>query len=378
MICRQQNGHFLGLLFWVLFWPSLSSADVVKNLYEASVPVTSQSAEERQNALQTALTEILVRVSGRQEVASGLPLPQIETALMQPGHYTQQFRYQTVTLPAEVEGGKPQTSQVLVVTFDHTAIDDLLRRSGLPVWGHTRPVTLVWLAIDDRGQRFLVSNNDTHIAHQLLLSKAKRRGIPLRLPLMDLTDRAMVRTSDVWGNFEENIIKASSRYQPDGILVGQVYQGFNGFWHARWTFHLQGRRYEWNMQGAVLAEVIDPAIDATADTLGQTFAQYDNQNGADNRAVLVEVKDIQGLPAYNRTVNYLNSLSSVSSVEPSLVTSNKVLFRLKAQSDRLGVAQSISLGHVLVAEPVQVAATEVAKDGKSVSATLDLVYRLLR
>lgn len=378
MMCRQQNGYFLGLLLWVLFWPGLSSADVVKNLYEASVPVTSQSVQERQMALQTALTEILVRVSGRQEVASGLPLPQIETALMHPEHYTQQFRYQKVTQPADVEGGKPQTGQALLVTFDHTAIDDLLRRSGLPIWGHTRPVTLVWLAIDDRGQRFLVSNNDTHIAHQLLLSKAKRRGIPLRLPLMDLTDRAMVRTSDVWGNFEENIIKASSRYQPDGILVGQVYQGFNGFWHARWTFHLQGRRYEWNKQGAVLAEVIDPAIDATADTLGQTFAQYDNQNGADNRAVLVEVKDVQGLPAYNRVVNYLNSLSSVSAVEPSLVTSNKVLFRLKAQSDRLGVAQSISLGHVLVAEPVQVAATKVDKDGKNVSATPDLVYRLLR
>ncbi len=378
MLCRLQNGYLPALLIWLFLWPGLSSADVVKDLYEASVPVVSQSRAERQKALQTALTEILVRVSGRQEIASGLPLPEIEAALMKPGRYTRQFRYQRETLPPDVEGGEPQTSLVLLATFDQTAVDDLLRRSGLPIWGRTRPVTLVWLAIDDRGQRFLVSNNDTHIAHQLLMSKAERRGIPLRLPLMDLTDRSMVRLSDVWGNFEENIIKASQRYQPDGILVGQVYQGFNGFWHARWTFHLQGRRYEWNKQGAVLAEVIDPGIDATADTLGQQYAQYDNQNGSDNRAVRIEVNDVHGLADYNRIYAYLSRLSSVTAVEPSLVTADKVLFRLKAQSDRLGVAQSISLGHVLVAEPVQVAATPASRSGEPAAANPDLIYRLLR
>ena len=342
------------------------------------MPVVSQSREERQQALQTALTEILVRVSGRQEIASGLPLPEIEAALMKPGRYTRQFRYQRVTLPPDAEGGEPQTGQVLLATFDQTAVDDLLRRSGLPIWGRTRPVTLVWLAIDDRGQRFLVSNNDTHVAHQLLMSMAKRRGIPLRLPLMDLTDQAMVRLSDVWGNFEENILKASQRYQPDGILVGQVYQGFNGFWHARWTFHLQGRRYQWNKEGAVLAEVIDPGIDATADTLGQQFAQYDNQNGSDSRAVMIEVKDVHGLADYNRIYAYLSKLSSVSTVEPSLVTSDRVLFRLKAQSDRLGVAQSISLGHVLVAEPMQIATPNPSSEAKTAAANPDLIYRLLR
>lgn len=377
---RLRNACLPGLLICLFVWPNLSFADVVKHLYEASVPVVSQSRDERQKALQTALTEILVRVSGRQEIASGLPLPQIEAALMQPGRYAQQFRYHRVTLPPEVEGGQPQPGLVLQATFDQTAVDDLLRRSGLPIWGRTRPVTLVWLAIDEHGHRFLVSNNDSHVVHQLLLSKAKRRGIPLRLPLMDLTDQSTVRLSDVWGNFEENILKASQRYQPDGILVGQVYQGFNGFWHARWTFHLQGRQYEWDKQGAVLAEVIDPGIDETADTLGRQFAQYDNQNGNDKRAVLVEVNDVHGLADYNRIYRYLSSLSSVSAVEPSLVTSTKVLFRLTAQSDRLGVAQSISLGHVLVAEPMQIASNAPGTDKpeNQENMTPDLTYRLLR
>lgn len=378
MMCRQPKKLFLILVSLTTLWSGISTAEVVKGLYEASVPVSSQSRQERQQALQAALSEILVRVSGRQEVASGLPLPEIEAALMRPSRYTQQFRYHRVTLPADTEDAEPVAAQVLWAKFDQAAIDDLLRRSGLPVWGRTRPATLVWLAIDDRGQRFLVSNNDTHQAKELLMSKAQRRGIPLRLPLLDLTDSATVRISDVWGNFEENIMKASSRYQPDGILVGQVYQGFNGFWHARWTFHLQGRRFQWNKQGAVLAEVLDPGVDATADTLGQHFAQYNSQDGADNSAVLIEVKDVRGLPDYNRVVGYLKSLSTVSGIEPSQVTSNQVLFRLKAQSGRLDVAQSIALGHVLVAEPRQTATNEVVNSGESATKKPDLIYRLLR
>jgi len=378
MMYGQTKRYFLIFFSLAIFWSGISTAQVVKGLYEASVPVSSQSREERQQALQAALSEILVRVSGRQEVASGLPLPEIEAALMRPSRYTQQFRYRRVTTPAEVEGDEPHKGQVLWARFDQSAIDDLLRRSGLPVWGRTRPATLVWLAIDDRGQRFLVSNNDAHQAKELLMSKAQRRGIPLRLPLLDLTDRATVRISDVWGNFEENIMKASNRYQPEGILVGRVYQGFNGFWHARWTFHLQGRRYEWSKQGAVLAEVLDPGIDATADTLGQHFAQYNSQDGADNSAVLVEVKDIRGLPDYNRVIGYLKSLSSVSDIEPSIVTSNQVLFRLKAQSGRLDVAQAIALGHVLVAEPKQLAANENENRSDNNATSPDLIYRLLR
>lgn len=374
---NQLQKYFLSFLSLALFLPVFCSAEVVKGLYEAKVPVNSQSKEERQQALQTALTEILVRVSGRQEVASGLPLPEIETALMHPARYTQQYRYQRVTIPAEVEGTEPQTGQVLWAKFDQAAIDELLHRSGLAVWGHTRPVTLVWLAIDDRGQRFLVSNNDAHMARQILMTKAERRGVPLRLPLMDLTDHATVRISDVWGNFEENIMKASSRYQPEGILVGQVYQGFNGFWHGRWTLHLQGRRFQWSKQGAVLAEVLDPGIDATADTLGQHFAQY-NQAGTDNSSVLIEVNDVRGLPDYNRVTAYLQSLSSVSVVEPSLVNPSQVLFRLKAQAGRLGVAQSISLGHVLVAEPRQVTGNDASHRDSVASDIPDLIYRLLR
>lgn len=374
---KQLRGYLIGLIGLLMLWPTMSSAEVVKGLYEATVPVNSQSREERQQALQTALSEILVRVSGRQEVASGLPLPEIEAALAHPSRYAQQFRYRRVAQPAQTEEGEEQSDQVLWVRFDPAAIDELLRHSGLPVWGHTRPVILVWLAIDDRGHRFLLSNNDTHEARQLLMSQARRRGIPIRLPLLDLTDHATVRTSDVWGNFEENIMKASSRYQPDGILVGQVYQGLNGFWNARWTFHLQGRSYQWNRQGAVLAEVLDPGVDAMANTLGQHFAQYD-RGDADNSAVVIQVKGVQGLPDYNRLVAYLNSLSSVSSVEPSLVNADQAVFRLTAQSGRLGVAQSIALGHVLVAEARQVASTDTSNPDGNSSPTPDLSYRLLR
>ncbi|MFO7603768.1 MAG: DUF2066 domain-containing protein [Gammaproteobacteria bacterium] len=373
---KKLPGYVLPFVCLALLWPGLGTAAEVTGLYEVSVPVTSQSREERQQALQAGLTEILVRVSGRQAVASGMPLPEIEAALTQPSRYAQQFRYRRASVPAATADAEP-AGQVLWVKFDQTAVDDLLRRSGLPVWGQTRPAVLVWLAIDDRGQRYLLSNDHDDLPHQLLMTKAERRGIPLILPLMDLTDRAAVRTSDVWGNFEENILKASSRYQPEGILVGQVYQDFNGFWHGRWTLHLDGRRFQWNTQGPVLAEVIDPGIDASADTLGEHFAQY-HANDGNKSVVVIEVRDVSSLRDYNRVAAYLQTLANVSGVEPLLVTPAKVLFRLQAQNGRLGIAQSVSLGHVLVAEAQPLATGGSEPGGAATREAPDLVYRLLQ
>lgn len=383
----QTRKRFYGrYLILLLALTVTAQADEVAGLYEAEVEVASQDKELRNAAVRTALEEVLVRVSGRSAVVSTPDLPSIQAALETSTRFAQQFRYRA--LPVEGDPIPGQSSQlppkqVLWVRFDELVVNKLLRSNGLPVWGRTRPVTLVWLVVDNRGRRNLIGNSSRHEASNLLRQHAKRRGLPLRLPLLDLADRSSVRVTDVWGNFEDTILRASSRYQPEAILVGRVFQSYTGLWNARWTLYLEGRRHDWEVQGAALSDVVHPGIDQAAESLALRFAQV--LNGDASGSVLVQVKGINGLAGYNRAIKYLGSLAPVTQVHPHIIDAKSVIFRLAARSGRLGIAQAVALGHTLVSEPYMgptmdagPATGDDMADAEAKVVVADLVYRLLQ
>lgn len=372
------TGLFMGFVFLGAV-VRVAAADEVANLYEATVVVESQDKEKRTEAIRTAFTEVLVRVSGRTDIATSPDFPAIKTAIETATRYAQQYRYLKTPPAADTQ----QPGLVLWVRFDETALSRLLRDNHLPVWGSTRPATLLWLAVDDRGRRELLGNDARNDTHTVLLDRAKLRGVPLRFPLLDLTDRSNLRVSDVWGNFESTILQASQRYQTEAVLVGRVFQSYSGYWTARWSLYSDSRRSDWTVNGKSMAEVLDPGIDKTAESLALRYAQVGQ---VDDRSVLVEVKAIKGLADYNRVVKYLHSLSHVSSVQPYELSAESTVFQVTIPGGRLAVARSIALGHVLASEPVAsvpVATTPelpVPGDAKANSAQMviaDLVYRLV-
>ena len=321
-------------------------AEQVTDLYEVTVPVASQGREERSDAIRQAFSEVLVRVSGRADIVHSTDYPNIQTAIETATHFAQQFRYRQRT---PQPGDSDQSAFALWVRFDETAITRLLRSNNLPVWGMTRPSTLVWLAIDERGHRELVGNNSKHAALSILLTQAKRRGVPITLPLLDLTDRSNLRVSDVWGNFESTILRASQRYQTEAVLVGRVFQAY-GSWNARWSLYSDSRRRDWALKGASINEVLLPGIDTTAEALAMRYAQVGESNDG---KILLQVKDIKNLADYNRTVKYLKAISAVSAVYPYQVADNGAIFELSTAAGRLGIARAVALGHTLVSEPVE-------------------------
>ena len=255
-------------------------AEDVPGLFEAEVPVESQDRELRDAAIQAALQQVLVRVSGRQMV---LTVTGIEAALEQANRYVQQFRYRERENAASGEA----SSQVLWVRFDKRAIEQLLHDNRLPVWGRTRPATLVWLVVDDRQKRQLLSNDMQTPAREILERQAELRGIPLRLPLMDLADRSVVGVSDVWGNFEDNLLQASARYQPEAVLVGRVFKTYANNWNARWTLYQDGRRQDWTASGEGLGDAIQPGISQLADQLAARFARVGQDGNSSSLRVRV-------------------------------------------------------------------------------------------
>ncbi|NOZ36471.1 MAG: DUF2066 domain-containing protein [Gammaproteobacteria bacterium] len=352
---------------------SVSRADTIPGLYETEISVSSQDLDERKAALTAGMRQVLLRVSGRSIV---LTITSIEKALLHPTRYVQRYRYRN-----RQEAGGAQEN-VLWVRFDKKAINKLLRDNRMPVWGRTRPAVLVWMVVDDRRSRILLGNNTSNPAKAFISEQAKLRGIPLRWPMLDLSDRANITTSDVWGSFEDTIINASRRYQTEAILVGRVYKTYGGSWNARWTLYDHGRRQDWNARAETLVETLIPGVDRTAGILAQRFARVENDE--QNKGLLVQVYGVNTLAAYNKTLKYLSRLALVTDIQPQIVSPDNVIFRLKVRNGRLAVSQAIALGHTLVTKVMQnrttvprMASTSVGGQPVTMVA-VDLVYRLVQ
>lgn len=346
----------INLYFWgltALFIPSqfpIALAALVDNLYETEVVVIGQGATERKMAMSGALGEILVRISGNRHINS---LPGMEDTLGIADRYVQQYRYQEVSAQNAVVSAAGE--QRLWVRFDEGAVNDLLRKLNMPVWSKLRPTLLVWLAVEQEGERSLLGANSEHALRQMVESEARRRGIPIMFPLLDLEDQSRVDVADVWGGFTETVDKASERYQAEGVLIGRLFQTPDGRWQAGWVFK-QGKNNERKIfEGDSDLAVIGAGIDMSADVLAANFAQVLADAGFGN--LIIRVDNVTNLETYARVQGYLASLTLVERMELLRVLPSYVIYRVVTQGDSAGVAKAIALGNVLV--PQQMAAADI-------------------
>ena len=377
LVTRIVQTRLFGLLILSLLLntglSSVSRADDIPGLYETEITVSTQDIEERKAALTAGMRQVLLRVSGRSIV---LTITAIEGALTHPTRYMQRYRYRN---RAGADGAQ---EKVLWVRFDEKAINKLLRENRMPVWGRTRPAVLVWMVVDDRQSRMLLGNNDSHPAKAFISEQARLRGIPLRWPMLDLTDQSSITTSDVWGSFEDTIIKASRRYQTEAILVGRVYKAYSGSWNVRWTLYDHSHREDWNARAETLVETLIPGVDRTASILAQRFAQVESDEL--NNTVLVQVYGVNTLATYNKTLKYLSRLAVVTHVQAHTIFPDNVIFQMNSRNGRLAVSQAVALGHTLVEKAVRTPSsvphplTTPTADQPVVEVRADLIYHLIQ
>ncbi len=337
-------------LFLVLIFPLAAPAAEVRGLYETEVVVTSQGRDERHAAIRVALDEVLVRISGDRNTPR---LAALQGLYKRSSQLVQQYRYRT--LP-RVEGASGDQAgglgQVLWVSFDAAAIEQALRRAGVPLWGQVRPATLVWVVVDDGGVRSLMGADTLPQLKKVMQQQAQRRGIPLFVPLWDLEDQMALRFSDVWGNFQDAIMKASARYATEAILVGRLYRQRGGIWKSRWTLYQGDESVHWQASSPRQAEVLSAGVDGVADHLGQRFAKVfdESQSGRVN----VIINDVTTLEDYARSAQFLQSLDVVTAMQVVTVAASSVTFELQIRGDSEGLAQIISFGRTLLEIPAVV------------------------
>jgi len=335
----QQRTKFqviFACLLWMLV--SLAGAAGPQQLFESEVIVPSQAPAVRAQAMQSALEEVLVRVTGQNSVLQTEPA---RALLQKPARLVQQYRYFTAP------GSEPPVLK-LWVRFDGDAIRQALQQQGLAYWGTERPDTLVWLAVEDRGKRYVVSADDVSEVHEQIVQVARQRGVPILFPLMDLEDQSQARFSDIWGGFFEYVLKASARYNPQAILIGRLNRSPSGGWSARWYMDVAGKTASWSDSRQELAVLLQQGMDDTADQLASRFAVA-NYNGSAN-VVSISVDGVRSLAEYARINEYLASLTSVVDVQVEQVTGSQVQYSLQLNGGLQDLTRTVSIGTVL--EPV--------------------------
>lgn len=226
--------------------------------WAAQVPVEGQGEADRAEALPRALLEVLVKASGDGSLRT---LPELEAVLAEAPNVVRDTRFVTESVPAA--GGGETVRSALVATFDPAGVSSLLRIVGRSVW-ENRPPTVVWLVIDD-GTSKRVATNAQAAALGPLTRRASERGLPIRLPDFDATDRATLDAEVLWIGAPEIIARSSVRYAPVALVV-RLTRRPDG-WSARNTLIDGGQVQDWTGNHVDANAALAAAIDGAADRL---------------------------------------------------------------------------------------------------------------
>ncbi|MEJ2592051.1 MAG: DUF2066 domain-containing protein [Candidatus Thiodiazotropha sp.] len=344
--------HWLLLLLLSIAISPLARADVVGNLYEAESPVVGQGGDARAQGIQNAFGEVLVKVSGDRGLLSN---PAIGNLLRKASVYVQEYRYRALDTGSAADSEKPD--RMLWVRFDERAVNRLLRDSGVPVWGATRPTVLVWLGEESGAARSLLSPEQEPSLKRALQRVADARGLPLLQPLMDIEDRSALPVSDLWGGFETDIRRASARYQPDVILVGLLRARGNSDWQADWTLYLHEKTNRWSTRADSETSLVEAGMQQAADALVARFAPQQVSEGT--TTLRIRVHGLNQLADYVQVRDYLQSLAMIEQLDLLAATPEQVSFVARIQGGREVLERGIQLGAVL--EPVAAQAPTVTE-----------------
>lgn len=324
-------------------------AVTVDDLYEASVEVAGKGAEARTEGFRRALEDVLIRVSGSSAVLSN---PDIEGLLEAPERFVQQYRYEALEPDedaaddAEAAGpdpGDPEPTHRLEVSFTGARVEDALRERGVIVWGRQRPEVLVWLAVDDGREREIVAADSSSPAHRELMAQARARGLPLLLPLLDVSDRSRLEFVDISGGFLDAVERASDRYRAEAVLVGYLQRGGGG-WQADWNLLGVGERHSWSARASALEGAIGSGVHGTTDRLAAALAGRTGER----TALRVRVQAVESLDDYARVSNYLQSLVRVHSAHVTRVAPREAVFAVDLQGRAEDLERTIALGDTLI------------------------------
>jgi len=346
------------LIILGFFWCSKVLAAEVSSLYETAVIAKSQSAEDRDSAIKDALTIVLNRiVAGTDSLNDRV----VRAVLSAAPRYVRQYQYSLV------ENGLPgsssnRTARTMRVLFDEQALLRALKVGNLKIWGETRPETLLWLVIEENGQRTFFKPEAMPTVDAAVKSMAKQTGLPLLLPLMDLDEQKQLSVNDVLSAYPQHLLAASERYGVVSILAGRVAKS-GDCWTMDWAFYFDQTIEQWSKPCGTLNDAFLSGLKGVYNKLSSYYAV--KPYALEMNVVTLKISGILGMKDRERVSRYLNSLDMVKSANWIAEDNGLARYQVNFEGNQTDLEELLGLGRVLNPQDSEI------------SGTNELGYRLL-
>lgn len=326
----------LGIMIGILLMPAFATE--MSGLNVAEVPIKNQSDQSLQQVLPQSISQVLIKLSGNPGVVT---LPQIQNVLQNPESYVQSYSFFTRN---NAEGNSQTFAKI---TFDEKGLIALLRQAGQAVWGRNRPLMLVWLKTDVDESGSIVSNNDDSGLSEAVIDSAKRRGLPIILPDMDLQDQSFINTNMEKTFDSQKLQAAENRYQVNIILAGDINPMDNNHWQGQWYLLFYGQPFQWDDTANDPNILISKAIDNAANILANQLATINNKSL--QTSVRMEIIGVNNLSDYVRVIKYLKRLSLVSNIDISHMENNSLILNVTTVGGSEKLMSALQGSHYLKA-----------------------------
>jgi len=308
-------------------------------LYQGSVLVNSQSPGEKAGAVQRALVQVIVKLTGQRNAAS---LPEVRGLLGDAGKIVQDAHY---TADSETINGAPIYRQKLIAQFDRSAVDALIASSGLPVWPAPRPPVVLWLVIDDgHGARMV---GTAHVnAVKSLTDRAGERGLTIVLPAATPVESQIALLASGIGPAQA-VVLPSSAYGSQQ-LVGRLVRTASG-WNAQWVLLDGGVEVNrWSETNPDARLAMANAADGAADALARKYAKV--AVGGPAGSFTIEIDGLHTGDDYVRATGYLESIGIVRKIVLIDAIEDRLRMQLDLSTGLEGFRNVVAVGQVLEVE----------------------------
>jgi hypothetical protein len=308
----------------------LCRAAFALDLYQARVPLADASEASRKTAVTEAFGRVLAQVAGRQAAA----------VLAQQAGGADAAQRALLSF-----GGNTGADGValLEARFDARAVREFLAQRRIAALPDARPTLLLWLLADRDGAPAWVGADEPQDLAVALQQAAGARGLPLLLPVLDLTERSQLPASAAPADQASvaGLSTASARYRPDGILFGRL-RGSGGRWQVDLRLALPGRQDAvWSTSGASA----QAAIDAGFDTIGARLAPA-GAAVADGPPVPVQIAidGISDIAAYAHVWQHLQQVPGLRGLRPLTLGNGRAMFRFELAGGDAALVASVEPG----------------------------------
>lgn len=318
----------------LLLFSSIGLAMADSGLYRAQLAVDSQASQLQEGYFKQAFVQVLIKVSGNPFVGEDDKLIPTSAAIKQS---IRQYRYV-----------KEKDQLFLTIDFQPQAIDSLLNAHAKSIWSKDRPTLLTLITVDAEGKREVLGANAQSQPLEILINLAKKYGIPLLLPEMDIDDLKRLSYNDLRSLREDTLLTAEQRYGSDGVLSINITLDEKQQWHSHWTLLWGDLQSDWQINDTDFGQLsIDGLRQLSHDLQVQPTTTLNEE--LTEQTLFLNVDDIDSSEAYQTVLDYLSSLSSIKHVELINISPQSIRYKIDIRTPLSLFKASLSKDDKLIA-----------------------------